>query len=150
MKINPEEYKKMYKKTSQKSPILKDCLFAFISGGTICAIGQAFFDFYTKQLGVSEKDALPWVSISLVFIGASLTAMNIYDKIAKYAGAGTLVPITGFANSIVAPALEFKSEGFVLGTSSRMFTIAGPVLVYGIVSSTFYAMILYIFKIFQR
>ena len=144
MKITPEKYKQMYKKTSQKSPILKDCFFAFIFGGLICTIGQAFFDFYTKQLGLTEKDANPWVSISLVFIGAFLTSINIYDKIAKYAGAGTLVPITGFANSVVAPAIEFRSEGFILGTSAKMFTIAGPVLVYGIVSSTIYGLITYI------
>ena len=95
-------------------------------------------------MGLTEKDANPWVSISLVFIGAFLTSINIYDKIAKYAGAGTLVPITGFANSVVAPAIEFRSEGFILGTSAKMFTIAGPVLVYGIVSSTIYGFITYI------
>ena len=150
MKIKPEEYQKMYKKSSQKSPILKDCFLAFIFGGLICTIGQAFFDFYTKKLGIPEKEALSWVSISLVFIGSFLTSINVYGKIAKYAGAGTLVPITGFANSVVAPAIEFKSEGLVLGTSSRIFTIAGPVLVYGIVSSTIYAIILYICKMFHN
>lgn len=147
MNITPQEYKKIYKKASPKSPILKDCLLAFISGGFICTIGQLLSDIYMKQINLPQKEAQAWVSVTLVGLGAFLTAINIYDNIAKYAGAGTIVPITGFANSIVSPAMEFKSEGYVLGTGAKMFTIAGPVIVYGVVSSVIYGLIIWIFKI---
>ena len=147
MNITPQEYKKIYKKASPKSPIMKDCLLAFISGGFICTIGQLLSDIYMKQINLPQKEAQAWVSVTLVGLGAFLTAINIYDNIAKYAGAGTIVPITGFANSIVSPAMEFKSEGYVLGTGAKMFTIAGPVIVYGVVSSVIYGLIIWIFKI---
>ena len=137
----------MYKKASPKSPILKDCFFAFISGGFICTIGQLLSDIYIKQFEIPTKEAQAWVSVSLIALGSFLTAINIYDNIAKYAGAGTIVPITGFANSIVSPAMEFKSEGYVLGTGAKMFTIAGPVIVYGVISSIIYGLILWIFNI---
>ncbi len=144
MKISPEEYKEMYKKASPKSPILKDCFFAFIFGGSICCIGQLLSDIYMKILNIPEKESQAWVSVSLVALGSFLTAINVYDNIAKYAGAGTIVPITGFANSIVSPAMEFKSEGYVLGTGAKMFTIAGPVIVYGVISSIIYGLVLLI------
>ena len=147
MNITPQEYKKIYKKASPKSPIMKDCLLAFISGGFICTIGQLLSDIYMKQINLPQKEAQAWVSVTLVGLGAFLTLINIYDNIAKYAGAGTIVPITGFANSIVSPAMEFKSEGYVLGTGAKMFTIAGPVIVYGVVSSVIYGLIIWIFKI---
>lgn len=137
----------MYKKASPKSPILKDCFFAFVSGGFICTIGQLLSDIYIKQFQIPTKEAQAWVSVSLIALGSFLTAINIYDNIAKYAGAGTIVPITGFANSIVSPAMEFKSEGYVLGTGAKMFTIAGPVIVYGVISSIIYGLILWIFKL---
>jgi stage V sporulation protein AC len=146
MNITPQEYKKIYKKASPKSPILKDCFFAFISGGFICTIGQFLSDIYIKQMNIPQKEGQAWVSVTLVGLGAFLTAINVYDNIAKYAGAGTIVPITGFANSIVSPAMEFKSEGYVLGTGAKMFTIAGPVIVYGVVSSVIYGLIFWIFK----
>ena len=145
MKISQDEYKKMYKKASPKSPIMKDCFFAFISGGFICILGQLFFDIYTKAMQIPTKEAQAWVSVTLVGLGSFLTAINVYDNIAKYAGAGTIVPITGFANSIVSPAMEFKSEGHILGTGAKMFTIAGPVIVYGVVSSILYGLIVWIF-----
>ena len=144
MKISPEEYKEMYKKASPKSPILKDCFFAFIFGGSICCIGQLLSDICMKILNIPEKESQAWVSVSLVALGSFLTAINVYDNIAKYAGAGTIVPITGFANSIVSPAMEFKSEGYVLGTGAKMFTIAGPVIVYGVISSIIYGLVLLI------
>ncbi|MDR1240645.1 MAG: stage V sporulation protein AC [Oscillospiraceae bacterium] len=147
MKITSEEYAKMYKKVSPKSPIFRDCSLAFLFGGIICVIGQAFLDIYTR-LGIEKKEAQVWVAITLVGLGAFLTALKIYDNIAKYAGAGTIVPITGFANSIVSPAMEFKKEGHVLGTGTKMFTIAGPVLVFGITASIIYGLIVFVFKLF--
>ncbi|MDR3551848.1 MAG: stage V sporulation protein AC [Clostridia bacterium] len=140
-------YGNMVKRKSKKSPLLKNMLWAFCVGGAICTVGQALADLF-KQYGLSLLDASSATSITLIFLGAFLTGVNIFDKIAKHAGAGTLVPITGFANSIVAPALEFKSEGFVLGMSAKMFTIAGPVLVFGIASSVVYGLILWIFRLF--
>ena len=148
MKITQKEYTKMYKKASEKSPIGKDCFFAFVFGGLICTIGEAFLDIYTSVLKLSLKDAQLWVSVTLVVLGSFLTAINVYDNIAKYAGAGTIVPITGFANSIVSPAMEFKAEGQVLGTGAKMFTIAGPVIVYGIIASIVYGLIVWIFKLY--
>lgn len=147
MKVTPEEYKKMYKQASPRSPIVKDCCFAFVSGGFICMVGQFFSDLYTKQMNLPVKEAQAWVSVTLIGLGSFLTAINVYDNIAKYAGAGTIVPITGFANSIVSPAMEFKSEGYILGTGAKMFTIAGPVIVYGVISSIIYGLILWIFEI---
>lgn len=132
--MSKKEYKAFSDSFSPKSPIFKNMCFAFLFGGSICTIGQAFLDFY-KYIGLSKTDASTAVSVTLIFIGALLTGLNLYDKLAKIAGAGTIVPITGFANSIVSPAMEFKSEGFVLGMAVKMFTIAGPVIVFGICSS---------------
>ncbi len=148
MKITPKNYEKMYKSASEKSPIMKDCFFAFIFGGLICTIGQAFFDLYSEVFKLSIKDAQMWSSVTLVILGSFLTSINLYDNIAKYAGAGTIVPITGFANSIVSPAMEFKAEGQILGTGAKMFTIAGPVIVYGVISSIFFGLIVWTFKLY--
>lgn len=117
-----------------KPNIIKNCFLAFIVGGIICDIGQFFSNVFLSY-GVSQDDVGTYVAVVMVFIGAFLTGIGVYDKIANFAGAGTVVPITGFANSIVAPAIEFKSEGYVFGVGAKMFTIAGPVLVYGISSS---------------
>ena len=141
MKMTKKEYQNYVNKKSPPSPILKNMILAFLIGGSICTVGQAMLNWY-KYCGLSEQDAGTAVSITLIFVGALLTGLHLYDKLAKYAGAGTLVPITGFANSIVSPALEFKSEGFVLGMSAKMFTIAGPVLVFGIATSIIYGLIL--------
>ena len=119
----------------------------FLSGGAICTLGQALANTF-MLLGLDLKDARTCVSISLIFISAALTAYGVYDNIAKYAGAGTLVPITGFANSMVSPALEFKSEGFVTGLGAKLFTVAGPVLVFGISASVLYGIVLYIIGLF--
>lgn len=132
--MTKEEYQKFASSFYPKSPSAKNILFAFLIGGFICTIGQMFLDLYTF-IGLDKTDASSAVSITMIFFGALLTGLNVYDKIAKVAGAGTIVPITGFANSIVSAALEFKSEGFVLGMAVKMFIVAGPVLVFGIVSS---------------
>ena len=133
--------------TSLASPDSKtavNCLKAFLTGGLICCIGQALTNLYLS-LKLSQTDARTLTSVSLIFLGGLLTSIAIYDKIAKHAGAGTLVPITGFANSIVAPAIEFKSEGFVLGLGAKMFVIAGPVLVYGITASVIFGILYFLF-----
>lgn len=147
MKVSKEEYSKMSDKAAPNSPIWKNIALAFLSGGIICTIGQAIQNFY-MSVGVSQKDSKSLVSVTLIFLGILLTVLQLYDKIAKHAGAGTLVPITGFANSIVAPAIEFKSEGQILGLGAKMFTIAGPVLVFGITSSVVYGIIAWIFKLY--
>ena len=135
--MTEKEYGKLVEEISPKSPIGKDCLIAFAVGGTICAIGQFFINYYSK-LGLDKDAAGTAASMTLVVISATLTGLSLYDNIAKFAGAGTLVPITGFANSIAAPAVEFKTEGFILGVGAKMFTIAGPVIVYGLSASVIY------------
>ncbi len=142
------EYDAMVQKASPRSPVLKDCLFAFLFGGAICTLGQGLADLF-MLLGFTLQDARTFVSISLIFLSAALTAFGVYDNIAKYAGAGTLVPITGFANSMVSPALEFKSEGFITGLGSKMFVVSGPVLVFGLSASVFYGVVLYVIGLFQ-
>ena len=129
-----EEYNEYVKSKTPKSSTVMDCLKAFFIGGFICLIGQFLMNLY-KKFGLSEDDSAAAVSITLIFISALLTGLDIYPKIAKHAGAGTLVPITGFANSVVAPALEAKTEGYVLGVGAIIFTIAGPVIVFGILAS---------------
>lgn len=147
MEISKNEYSNMSDKASPKSKTFKNIIMAFIFGGIICTIGQGLFELFSKN-GLEMKDARTAVSITLVGLGALLTALRLYDNIAKYAGAGSLVPITGFANSIVAPAIEFKSEGYIMGLGAKMFIIAGPVLVYGITSSVIYGLILWILTLF--
>ena len=127
-----------------KSPILKDCLNAFWIGGLICVIGQAFTNWY-GAMGLDKEAAGTATSMSLVALSALLTGLSLYDDIAKYGGAGTLVPITGFANAICAPAVEFKTEGFILGVGAKIFTIAGPVIVYGLAASSIYGLIYWLF-----
>ena len=129
-----QQYSEMVKQASPNSPIIGDCLKAFFSGGLICVIGQLLLEFY-MGMGISEKDAAMWESITLIGSSAVLTALGLYEKLGEFCGAGTIVPITGFANSVVSPAIEFKREGYVLGVAAKMFTIAGPVLVYGINSA---------------
>ena len=129
-----QEYLDYVDKKSPNSPILKNCFNAFWVGGLICSIGQIIFDF-CKYKGLEDTACSTIVSITLIGLAALLTALNIFNKIGKFAGAGSLVPITGFANSIVSPAIEYKSEGFVMGVGGKMFTVAGPVLVYGISAS---------------
>ena len=126
--MTEKDYDQLVKDLAPKSPIGKDCLKAFVVGGIICALGQVFLDWYTK-LGLTDRQAGAAASMTLVALSALLTGLSVYDDIAKHAGAGTLVPITGFANAVAAPAVEFQSEGFILGVGAKMFTIAGPVIV---------------------
>ncbi|MGE4484237.1 MAG: stage V sporulation protein AC [Oscillospiraceae bacterium] len=140
MKMTNKDYGDYVKQKSPNSPMGKNLVLAFIVGGLICCIGQAITNGYAAA-GLSKEDAATATSITLVFLGAFLTGLGIYDNIAKFAGAGTLVPITGFANSVVAPALEFKSEGYVTGMSAKMFIISGPVIVFGISASVLYGLI---------
>ena len=145
--MTEKEYGKLVKELSPKSPIVKDCIWAFVVGGLICTLGQAFLEFY-KYIGLSETDAGTACSMSLVALSALFTGLSLYDNLAKHAGAGTLVPITGFANAITAPAVEFKTEGFILGVGAKMFTIAGPVIVYGVSASVVYGIIYWITTLF--
>lgn len=147
MALTKKQYAQMTQTKSPDSPLAKNCLCAFLSGGAICTLGQALTNLY-QVCGLKELAASSGASITLVFLGALFTGLHLYDKLAKYAGAGSLVPITGFANAIVAPALEYKSEGFVLGLGAKMFAIAGPVLVYGITASVLYGLILWLFRLF--
>ena len=145
--MTEREYGKLVREMSPNSPMWKDCLNAFWIGGLICVLGQLAMNGY-MALGLEKKDASTAVSMSLVALSALLTGLSLYDNIAKYAGAGTLVPITGFANSIAAPAVEFKTEGFILGVGAKMFTIAGPVIVYGVSASVVYGLIYWITTLF--
>jgi stage V sporulation protein AC len=140
----PTEYQKFVNEKSPSSPLFTDCIKAFLVGGLICSIGQLIF-FFCKYKGLDETSCSTIVSISLIGIAAFLTSINVFNKIGKFAGAGTLVPITGFANSIVAPAMEYKSEGYVMGVGAKMFTVAGPVLVFGITSSVIVGIIACLF-----
>ena len=144
MNMTPKEYNRYVARLAKKSPLGKDLLNSFLIGGLICVVGQLILNGYTA-LELSEQDAAAATSVSLVFLSAVLTALSVYDDLAKIAGAGTLVPITGFANAVVSPAIEFKAEGFVTGMAAKMFIIAGPVIVYGTVSSVLYGVILVIF-----
>ena len=145
---NPLESNKAYQeyvdKKTPNSPLFKNCICAFLVGGLICALGQVIFEF-AKSKGVDETTCYTIVSVSLIFLSSSLTALNIFNRIGKFAGAGSLIPITGFANSIVSPAMEYKSEGYVMGVGAKMFTVAGPVLVYGISTSINVGMVSLIF-----
>ena len=144
MNMTPKEYNRYVARLAKKSPLGKDLLNSFLIGGLICVIGQLILNGYTA-LELSEQDAAAATSVSLVFLSAVLTALSVYDDLAKIAGAGTLVPITGFANAVVSPAIEFKAEGFVTGMAAKIFIIAGPVIVYGTVASVLYGVILVIF-----
>ena len=148
MDMTNEEYNRYVMSKAKPSPIVKDCLWAFSVGGLICTAGQALSRLY-QNWGVSKEDAGTWVSVTLVFLASLLTGLGVFDDIAKRAGAGTLVPITGFSNAMVSPALEFKSEGFITGTAVKLFTIAGPVLVYGISASVLYGIILWVIQLIQ-
>ena len=141
--MTEKQYDALVRQMSPRSPMGKDCLNAFWIGGLICALGQFFINTYTAW-GLEKEQAGTAASMTLVAISALLTGLSLYDNIAKHAGAGTLVPITGFANSISAPAVEFKTEGFILGVGAKMFTIAGPVIVYGVSASVVYGIIYWI------
>ena len=143
--MDKKEYKEFSDRKTPASKILKDCVMAFLFGGAICAFGQLLFTFY-EPMGLGKELTGGAVSVTLIFLGVLLTGLNIYPKLAKYAGAGTIVPITGFANSVAAPSIEARTEGFVLGVGAKLFTIAGPVIVYGI-GASFLAGIWYFLKL---
>lgn len=147
-KITPEQrqYQQHVKDRMPRSKTFSQCIRAFISGGIICCIGQLVRNLGETLLMLNEKDTAAFTAIVMVFLGASLTGFGVYDKIGTWSGAGSIVPITGFANSIVSPAMEFKREGFVTGTAAKMFTIAGPVLVYGVGSSVLAGLIYALLK----
>ena len=144
MDMNNDAYNVFVRARSNPSPLLRDCLWAFLVGGAICTVGQALRRLYTLW-GLSMDDASACVSVSLIFAAALCTGLGCFDNLAKHAGAGTLVPITGFANAMVSPALEFRSEGLITGVGAKLFTIAGPVLVYGISASVVYGLLLVLF-----
>lgn len=143
MRISNKQYDEMVKKASPNSPIILDCIKAFLIGGAICCFGQLLFYIFRKS-GMSLDESRSLVSISLIIITAILTGIGVFDKIAKHAGAGTIVPITGFANSVVSPAMEFKSEGFIMGTGASIFKVAGPVILYGTTAASVYGLIYFI------
>ncbi len=145
MSISRQQYDTMVKKMSPNSKSWIDVPKAFLIGGAICTLGQALLNLFTSY-GFDEKTASGWTSVSLVFISALLTGLGIYEKIAKHGGAGTLVPITGFANAVASPALEFKAEGFILGVGAKVFAIAGPVILYGATASVIYGIIYYFIR----
>ena len=146
--MTEKEYGKLVDEMSPKSPMGMDCVKAFAVGGLICTLGQVFINWYSK-LGLEKDMAGAAASMTLVALSALFTGLSLYDNLAKHAGAGTLVPITGFANAITAPAVEFKTEGFILGVGAKMFTIAGPVIVYGVSASVVYGFVYWLMQIMK-
>ena len=142
--MNSKDYQNLVSNTTPKSPILKDCILAFLFGGSICCLGELLKTLYTN-MGLTEPEVKLAAPTTLIVITAILTATGVFAKIAKYAGAGTAVPITGFANSVVSPAVEFSTEGKILGTGAKMFNLAGPVIVYGCSAASLYGLIYYLF-----
>ena len=147
MDMTPKEYQQYVKKRAPKSPIVKDTALAFVIGGLICVVGQLIMNGWMAA-GLNKEDAGTATSCTLVLISALLTGLNLYNKLGRFGGAGTLVPITGFANAVVSPAIDFKSEGFVTGMAAKMFTVAGPVIVYGVTASVIYGIILVLLQSF--
>ena len=146
MNIDKKTYKKYANSRAPKSPLAKDCALAFLFGGLICSFAELLKKLYVAW-GMSKDDAATLVSVTLIFISAFLTGIGVFDKIAKHAGGGTLVPITGFANSVVSPAIDTKSEGLILGVGAKMFTVAGPVIVYGTVAGVIYGIVYWICRL---
>lgn len=147
MSVSEKQYSEMVKKASPPSPKFKNLFFAYFVGGLICTLGQLFTELY-QYLGFQNKVVKMLVPVTLIFLASLLTGLKIFHKIAKFAGAGTLVPITGFSNAVTSPAIEFKNEGFILGVGAKMFTIAGPVIVYGVSASVVYGLIYWITTLF--
>ena len=142
-----QDYLYLVKKNTDKSPLLKDCLKAFFVGGFICFSGQILKELF-QRTNMTDTEVKIAVSCSLIFVTAVLTSLGVFDKIGKFAGAGTFVPITGFANSVISPAVEFSMEGRILGTGAKMFNLAGPVIVYGCTAASVYGLIIYIFGLY--
>ena len=147
MDMSPKEYQEYVKQKSKKSPIVKDTVLAFLIGGAVCVLGQLIRNGWTAY-GLAAEDAATATSISLVFLSVLLTALNLYNKLGRYGGAGTLVPITGFANAVSSPAIDFRAEGIVTGMAAKMFLVAGPVIVFGTTASVVYGVVLWIIQNF--
>ena len=145
--MKKEAYKKYIRAVEPRSPLLKNCFLAYLSGGIICCLGQGLIDIYEKLLGMSREDSGTLCAITLVFIAVFLTGVGVFDNIARRVGAGTLVPITGFANSVASPAIDSRAEGLVLGVGAKIFTVAGPVLLYGTLAGGIYGLIYWIYSI---
>ena len=145
MKITKQQYQRIAQKRAPKSPLLKDCLLAFLTGGLLCAAGEIVI-LSVGSTGMGEQESRLIGSLSLILFSVLLTGFNVYDNLAKHAGAGTLVPITGFANAMTSPAMEFKSEGFVTGTAVKLFSVAGPVIVFGVSASVVYGVIYWVIQ----
>ncbi len=150
MNMDKKTYKKYAQAHAPASPLLLDCVRAFLVGGVICVVGQGLIFLYRDILGIEQRDAGTLCSVTLIFVAAMLSGLGVFDDIARFAGAGTLVPITGFANSVVSPAIDSKSEGVVLGVGAKIFTVAGPVLLYGVLSGAIYGVIYYVITMFVR
>ncbi len=146
MNISNDEYKRFANASAKKSPCAKNCVHAFLVGGGICLFAELLCNLYV-YLGLELQSAKTWTSVTLIFIAALLTGIGIFDDIARWAGAGTLVPITGFANSVVSPAIDTKAEGWVLGVGAKIFTVAGPVILYGTLASVIYGVIYYLMEL---
>ncbi len=142
--MQPKVYKRLAEAHAPRSPILKNCCLAFLTGGMICTLGELLRRFYQGVLQRNETDAATLASVTLIFAAALLSGIGVFDRIAKYAGAGTLVPITGFANSVVSPAIDSRSEGLVLGVGAKIFSVSGPVLLYGTLAGSIYGVIYWI------
>ncbi len=147
--MQKQAYLRVVSSRAARSPILKNCLFAFLGGGGICAMGQELFYLYV-WMGASEDTAYPLVTITLIFLAALLTGIGVFDRIARVLGAGTLVPVTGFANAVVSPAIDNKSEGLILGVGAKIFTVAGPVLLFGTLSGCLWGLVYYVYLLFVR
>ena len=146
--VTPEDYQQLTKTITPKPTVLKNCIRAFVVGGAICVIGQFIINYFVLQ-GYAKTEASEVTTAMMIFMGALFTGLGLYDELGKFAGAGSIIPVTGFANSIVSPAMEFKREGYVMGVGAKLFTIAGPVLVYGISSSVAVGLIYYVWKLVQ-
>ena len=148
MNMDKKQYKRYASSHAKRSPILKNCVRAFIVGGGICLFSEGLFSLFTLSLGLEEEVARTLCSVSLIFLAVLLTGLGVFDKIARFAGAGTLVPITGFANSVASPAIDSRAEGYVLGVGAKIFTVCGPVLLYGTLAGAIYGVIYWICSLF--
>ena len=148
MDLNKEKYARLVKKTARPSPILRNCALAYLTGGIICVLGQGLYDLYAALTEYPPDDIYTLVTVTVIFLAALFTGIGWFDRLAKHAGAGTLVPVTGFANAVAAPALESKTEGYVLGVGAKIFTIAGPVILFGTVSSVICGLVYFMMKTF--
>jgi stage V sporulation protein AC len=148
MNMNKEQYKKYASAHAKHSPLLKDCCFAFLIGGTICLLGELLTTLYRSLSFIPSSQAPTLTSITLIFLSVLLTGLGVYDKIAKIAGAGTLLPITGFANAVASPAIDSRAEGYVLGVGAKIFTVSGPVILYGTLTGAIYGLIYWIITAF--